>query len=224
VSAGDEPGTIAALDVTADWLLSSAERGNPATTIDAERDGGAAWTVGNWVDVHVDGAAYFARLHELLSSLDAGDWVYLTDWRIDATRQLAGPGSELGPLLAALARRGVAIRGLLWRSHPAVMRFNQDANRVMGTLVNRAGGQLVADQRVRRFGSHHQKLLVIHMPTGLSAASRSWAALTCPAAAPTPPSIAATATRSGSTPATGRARPGTTCSWSCVARPYWMWI
>ena len=44
------------------------------------------------------------------------------------------------------------------------MRFNQDANRVMCTLVNRAGGQLVADQRVRRFGSHHQKLLVVHTP------------------------------------------------------------
>ena len=34
----------------------------------------------------------------------------------------------------------------------------------MSTLVNRAGGQLVADQRVCRFGSHHQKLLVVHMP------------------------------------------------------------
>jgi hypothetical protein len=153
VSAGGEPGTVAAPDVTADWLLSSAERGNPATTIEAGRQDGRAWTVGNQVDVHVDGAAYFARLHELLSGLDVGDWVYLTDWRIDATRQLVGPGSELGPLLAGLARRGVAIRGLLWRSHPAVMRFNQDANRVMSTLVNRAGGQLVADQRVRRFGS-----------------------------------------------------------------------
>jgi phosphatidylserine/phosphatidylglycerophosphate/cardiolipin synthase-like enzyme len=164
VTARGEPSTTAAPDVTANWLLSSAERGNSATTIDAGRDGGRAWTVGNQVDVHVDGAAYFARLHELLSGLGAGDWVYLTDWRIDATRQLVGPGSELGPLLAGLARRGVAIRGLLWRSHPAIMRFNQDANRVMGTLVNRAGGQLVADQRVRRFGSHHQKLLVIHMP------------------------------------------------------------
>jgi phosphatidylserine/phosphatidylglycerophosphate/cardiolipin synthase-like enzyme len=164
VSAGGEPGTIAAPDVTADWLPSSAERGNPATTIDAARAGGRAWTIGNHVTVHVDGAAYFARLHELLSGLDAGDWVYLTDWRIDATRQLVGPGSELGPLLAGLARRGVAIRGLLWRSHPALVHFNQDANRVLSTMVNRAGGQLVADQRVRRFGSHHQKLLVVHTP------------------------------------------------------------
>ena len=90
--------------------------------------------------------------------------MYLTDWRIDATRRLAGPGTELGPLLVQLARHGVAIRGLLWRSHPSLVRFNQDANRVLSTMVNRAGGQLVADQRVRRFGSHHQKLLVVHRP------------------------------------------------------------
>jgi phosphatidylserine/phosphatidylglycerophosphate/cardiolipin synthase-like enzyme len=155
---------ISAPDVAAEWVLTAEERGNPATTIDAEHEGGRAWTVGNLVRVHIDGAAYFARLHELLSGLGPGDWVYLTDWRIDATRQLVGPGSELGPLLAGLARRGVAIRGLLWRSHPALIRFNQDANRVLSTLVNRAGGQLVADQRVRRFGSHHQKLLVVHVP------------------------------------------------------------
>ena len=154
----------AAPDAYEAWLLTADERGNPATAIDAEHAGGRAWTVGNHVTVHVDGAAYFARLHQLLSGLEAGDWVYLTDWRIDATRQLTGPGSELGPLLAGLAGRGVAIRGLLWRSHPALVRFNQDANRVLSTLVNRAGGQLVADQRVRRFGSHHQKLLVVHRP------------------------------------------------------------
>ncbi len=157
-------GTVLGPDVAADWLLTTDERGNPATEIDAARPDGRAWTDGNTVGVHVDGAAYFARLHQLLSDLGPGDWVYLTDWRIDATRQLVGPGSELGPLLARLARRGVAIRGLLWRSHPALIRYNQDANRVLGTLVNRAGGQLVADQRVRRFGSHHQKLLVVHVP------------------------------------------------------------
>jgi len=152
------------VDDAAAWLLAADERGNPATAIDAEHGDGSAWTAGNHVSVHVDGAAYFARLHQLLSGLEAGDWVYLTDWRIDATRLLAGPGTALGPLLAALARRGVAVRGLLWRSHPALVRFNQDANRVLSTQVNRAGGQLVADQRVRRFGSHHQKLLVVHLP------------------------------------------------------------
>jgi phosphatidylserine/phosphatidylglycerophosphate/cardiolipin synthase-like enzyme len=81
-----------------------------------------------------------------------------------ATRELVGPGSQLGPLLAWLARGGVAIRGLVWRSHTSLIRMNQDANRVLSTIVNRAGGRLVADQRVRRFGSHHQKLLVVHVP------------------------------------------------------------
>jgi phosphatidylserine/phosphatidylglycerophosphate/cardiolipin synthase-like enzyme len=160
----DRAGGTVTSDAAVDWLLTADERGNPATAIDAEHGDGHAWTAGNHVTVHVDGTAYFTRLHELLSGLGPGDWIYLTDWRIDATRELTGPGSELGPLLASLARRGVAIRGLLWRSHPALVRFNQDANRVLSTLVNRAGGQLVADQRVRRFGSHHQKLLVVHRP------------------------------------------------------------
>ena len=145
------------------WLLTADERGNPATAIDAEHSDGQAWTVGNRVTVHVDGAAYFARLHELLSRLGAGDWVYLTDWRIDATRQYR-PRHRVGAPAGRAGPPGVAIRGLLWRSHPALVRFNQDANRVLSTLVNRASGQLVADQRVRRFGSHHQKLLVIHRP------------------------------------------------------------
>jgi hypothetical protein len=171
--------------------------------------------------VHVDGVAYFARLHQLLSGLEAGDWVYLTDWRIDATRQLAGPGSELGGLLAGLAGRGVAIRGLLWRSHPALVRFNQDANRVLSTLVNRAGGQLVADQRVRRFGSHHQKLLVGHRPNDPVRCIAFVGEIDLSAAVPTPRIIMATTTRCGSILATGGGRPGTTCSWSWLARPCW---
>src|SRR5215213_6721512 len=156
--------------------------------------------------VHVDGAPYFGRLHQLLSGLGPGDWVYLTDWRIDATRQLTGAGSELGPLLAALACRGVAVRGLLWRSHPALVRFNQDANRVLSTLVNRAGGSWWPTTA----------------PTTPTAASPSSVASTWPAAVVTTPGISATPTRSGSTPATVGGRPGTTSSWSCAARPCWM--
>jgi hypothetical protein len=60
-------------DAAAAWLLTTAERGNPATAIDAARTGGRAWTAGNLVRAHVDGAAYFARLHELLSGLGPGD-------------------------------------------------------------------------------------------------------------------------------------------------------
>ena len=48
------------------WLLMPAERGNEATAIDREHADGRAWTAGNRVAVHVDGAVYFARLHQLL--------------------------------------------------------------------------------------------------------------------------------------------------------------
>ncbi|HEX3202398.1 MAG TPA: hypothetical protein VHW42_10755 [Actinomycetes bacterium] len=57
-------------------MLTADERGNPATAIDAEHGDGRAWTGGNHVSVHVDGAAYFERLHQLLSRLEAGEWVY----------------------------------------------------------------------------------------------------------------------------------------------------
>ena len=86
--------------------------------IDAEHGDGQAWTGGNHVTVHVDGAAYFERLHQLLSRLEAGSGCI--DRLAHRPRQLTGPGSELGLVLARLARRGVAIRGLLWRSHPAL--------------------------------------------------------------------------------------------------------
>jgi hypothetical protein len=56
-------------DAAGVWLLTADERGNPATAIDAEHRDGEAWTAGNRVMVHVDGAAYFGRLHQLLSGL-----------------------------------------------------------------------------------------------------------------------------------------------------------
>ena len=56
------------MDDAAAWLLTADERGNPATAIDAEHGDGRAWTGGNHVSVHVDGAAYFPRLYQLLST------------------------------------------------------------------------------------------------------------------------------------------------------------
>src|SRR5215213_5884858 len=97
--------------------------------------------------VHVDGAPYFGRLHQLLSGLGPGDWVYLTDWRIDATRQLTGAGSELGPLLAALACRGVAVRGaaVALPSGPGPVQPRRQPGAEHAGQPSR--GQLVADHR-----------------------------------------------------------------------------
>jgi phosphatidylserine/phosphatidylglycerophosphate/cardiolipin synthase-like enzyme len=146
-----------------DWFLAPSERGNRATTID-DAHPGTGWSAGGCVVAHVDGTQYFQRLAEVLSRLERDDCVYLTGWRTNAAVRLGGPGIEVGPILAELARRGVAVRGLMWRSYS--FGYNEATNRALSTMVNRAGGQVLADQRILRFGSHHQKFVVVHHTDG----------------------------------------------------------
>lgn len=87
----------------AEWFLDRAERGNPASVIDAS---GSAWSEGNLVRPLVHGATYFARLHEELTALRPGDRVFFTDWRGDADELLLPHGPSIGDLLCALAREG----------------------------------------------------------------------------------------------------------------------
>ena len=144
-----------------DWFLTQQERGNPATNID-RRHGGAAWTEGNQVDALVHGRHYFRRLCEALGETKSGDVVLFTDWRGDPDECLAGPGTEAVMVLAQLAERGVQVRGLIWRSHPDETRFSEQENIHFAAPINEAGGEVLLDERVRRAGSHHQKLFVIH--------------------------------------------------------------
>ena len=141
------------------WFLSPAERGNPHTSIDRGRD--KAWTSGNDVTVLVDGAQYFPCLHDEILATGAGDWLYLTDLEGDGDERLSGPGTEIRAVLADAARRGVALRGLLWRSHAVGHAGGELDNVRLSRTVNDAGGELVLDHRVRRGGSHHQKIVVI---------------------------------------------------------------
>jgi phosphatidylserine/phosphatidylglycerophosphate/cardiolipin synthase-like enzyme len=141
------------------WFLTRAERGNPASAIDDGRPD--AWTAGNHVRPLVHGATYFACLHEALDSLRPGDGVYFTDWRGDADEQLVAGGPTIGEMLCRIAREGVAVRGLIWRSHTDLASFSGKENAAFSKEINDAGGQVQLDQRVRLFGSHHQKLFVI---------------------------------------------------------------
>ena len=145
----------------ADWFLTSEERGNPATTIDHPHAAGLAWTHGNRVEPLIHGATYFSRLTSCLSRLRAADQVLITDWRGDHDEAIGPDGLTLGDLLSGLARRGVGVRGLLWRSHPKLFGFNEEDERELVVLVNRDGGELLLDERVRRGGSHHQKLVLL---------------------------------------------------------------
>ena len=144
-----------------DWFLTPDERDNPATDIDRRRGDGRAWTEGNDLRALIHGDEYFSRLWEVLSRLRRGDLVHFADWRGDPNELLDGPGTPVGEALAALARRGVSVRGLVWRSHPDQADFSEQENLALGEVVNEAGGEVLLDERVRRAGCHHQKLFVV---------------------------------------------------------------
>jgi phosphatidylserine/phosphatidylglycerophosphate/cardiolipin synthase-like enzyme len=144
------------------WFLTSSERGNESSGLDRRRPGGLAWSVGNRVETLVHGVTYFRRLLQAVRDLVAGDRLYFTDWRGDPDELLDDdPQCEVGAVLAGAARRGVAVKGLLWRSHLDRLGFSAEENRNLGEQLSAAGGEVLLDQRVRLGGSHHQKLVVI---------------------------------------------------------------
>ena len=146
----------------ASWFLTSSERGNDFSALDRRRPDGLAWSTGNSVETLVHGAAYFGSLLKVIRELGPGDQIYLADWRGDPDQRLdEGPDSEVGAVLAAAARRGVMLKGLIWRSHLDRLGFSAKENRHLEEELNSAGGEVLLDQRVRLGGSHHQKLVVI---------------------------------------------------------------
>lgn len=150
-----------------DWFLTSTERGNPATEIDSNRSGVDAWTEGNRVAFLIDGISYFTSLAEAISSLEPHDEIRFTDWRGDANERVSVDGATIASLLAASCRRGVDVRGLLWRSHSDHFAFSSKENRRLAVDVTEAGGEVLLDERVRRGGSHHQKMVLIRHPSSL---------------------------------------------------------
>ncbi|MHA6763977.1 phospholipase D-like domain-containing protein [Streptacidiphilus sp. PAMC 29251] len=147
-----------------DWLLAVGERGNPATALDRRRADGLAWSTGNDVTPLVHGEAYFAELLAAIRAQQTGDLLLFTDWRGDPDEELDGPGSAIGEVLCDAARRGVIVKGLVWRSHLDQLQFSERENRHLGEEIEAAGGECLLDMRVRPGGSHHQKFVVLRHP------------------------------------------------------------
>ncbi|MYS22174.1 Phosphatidylserine/phosphatidylglycerophosphate/cardiolipin synthase [Streptomyces sp. DvalAA-14] len=148
----------------ADWLLTPGERGNPATRLNTRRADGLAWSTGNEVRPLVHGAAYFAELLAAIRGQRAGDLLFFTDWRGDPDETLDGSGAEIGEVLCDAARRGVVVKGLIWRSHLDRLQFSERENRHLGEEIEAAGGECLLDMRVRPGGAHHQKFVVLRHP------------------------------------------------------------
>ena len=139
------------------WLLAEAERGNPASTL-------GAWSDGNAVHPLVHGAAYFERLVHEVEGLAPDDHLLFTDWRGDPDELMRPNGPTVGELFSAAADRGVLVKGLMWRAHRGQSSYSETENRQLGEAIRAAGGEVLLDQRVRRAGSHHQKLVVLRHP------------------------------------------------------------
>jgi phosphatidylserine/phosphatidylglycerophosphate/cardiolipin synthase-like enzyme len=148
----------------ADWFLSTAGRGNPATIID-DAHPATAWSERNHVRPLVHGATYFAELHAAVTRMRRGDLLLFVDWRGDPDERLTGDSdSEVSRLLCSAAERGVRVHGLVWRSHLDRFQFSASENRHLGEEIEHAGGCCLLDMRVRTLGSHHQKFVVLRHP------------------------------------------------------------
>ncbi len=145
-----------------DLFLTPDERGNPETHMDQHHGDGVAWSVGNTVRPLVHGAPYFAELAARIREMGEGDVVMFVDWRGDPDQQLTDdPGVTLTTVLVDAAHRGVDVRGLLWRAHSKLLGLHAEKSLEIGDAINEAGGQCLRDMRVRTFGSHHQKFVVL---------------------------------------------------------------
>lgn len=147
-----------------EWFLTAAERDNPFTEIDHRHPAGAAWSTGNKVDFLIHGGTYFSVLLSCVSAMQRGDLLLFTDWRGDPDQRLAGADTEVSRVFGEAAKRGVIVKGLVWRSHLDRMRFSARENRHLGEEIEAAGGECLLDMRVRVGGSHHQKLVVLRHP------------------------------------------------------------
>ena len=146
------------------WFLLPRERGNPRTTVDRHHPD-VAWTEGNRVEPLIHGRPYFERLHRALCALDQGDYLHFTDWRADPDQLLEGDAS-VAQVIADLAERGVGVRAMLWESHSEHVGFQLEQHLELARRANNAGAKVVLDQRVRRAGSHHQKLVLLRHAAG----------------------------------------------------------
>ncbi|MEH1017059.1 phospholipase D-like domain-containing protein [Micromonospora sp. CPCC 206060] len=143
--------------VIREWFLTAPERANPVSEL-------PVWTSGNLAEPVIHGAAYFDRLVREVEALTEGDHLLFTDWRGDPDQRMRPDGPTVAELFSRAAQRGVVVKGLIWRSHLDLLQYSETENRNLAESISAAGGEVLLDQRVRRGGSHHQKLVVLRHP------------------------------------------------------------
>ena len=102
-------------------------------------------------------------------------FVYVLDWWLSDNFALAAPGGEtMLQLLALASRSGVQVRAMLWKNLAGQSVFEVAGNQITPQNAKEVAdinaldnGGAVLDGRNLKFGSHHQKLLVVNGSQGL---------------------------------------------------------
>src|SRR4051794_19645062 len=123
-----------------EWFLTDRQRGNPATQLPTWCDGSSARPL-------VHGSTYFARLADEVAALREGDHLFFTDWRGDADELLCPDGPTVAEAFGAAVERGVVVKGLMWRAHPARTQDSETAERRPRGAGRGAGGGGRLDHR-----------------------------------------------------------------------------
>ena len=123
-------------------------------------------TDGNLVEPLLGGAAVMAEFHHrveaMLQADDPGRYeLWIGSWRIQPVKLLGvnRPAPDAKSMILAAARAGIKVY-YLGSGHVSAYRVARD---FAGEVIT-AGGQGSADQRLPRFGSHHQKFNIFRGP------------------------------------------------------------
>ena len=151
------PGRSRSLPID-DWLLTAAERGNRATEL-------PAWSDGNQVTAPRARLGILRPAGRRRGRDDRRRSRMFTDWRGDPD-QLLRPGRPDGRRVAvgrcpsggAGQGSGVAFPSRSRGAH------GENENRDLAEDIGDEGGQVLLDQRIRYFGSHHQKFVIARHP------------------------------------------------------------
>jgi phosphatidylserine/phosphatidylglycerophosphate/cardiolipin synthase-like enzyme len=126
--------------------------------------GGKKARLGNQVDFLIDGAAtYQAMVQAIKTATEKQHYIYLLGWWLtDCFPLISGdPNSTIFKLFTDASRRGVQIRVMLWDQ------FGTQNSAEVDRINKLANGGAILDNDTLKFGSHHQKLLVIRGNRGL---------------------------------------------------------
>jgi phosphatidylserine/phosphatidylglycerophosphate/cardiolipin synthase-like enzyme len=124
---------------------------------------------GNAVRATVDGPETFRDFCDAIRTAQKpGHYCYLLGWWLDDDVPLVAgdPASTIRSLFAALSAKGVQVRAMLWdQKFPKFLKNTFEVKRI-SALAHAAA---ILDDETPRFGSHHQKVLIVKGERGLIA-------------------------------------------------------